>query len=259
MKSNGFELRKENGQIILDFILPESLRSLFHVSLYGRGPCFDASLGKPSVIWESMDPQKKLHRALVAPYQKHGVTVVDALQAEAMPFRQDGDGVYIDEISDACASLRFADCAPVVIAHAGEKPWMLVLHSGFVGTVKNISGTAIAGALARNPGSDLKKVYAWIAPAICAECYERELNEPNSQRGMESFSPENFTKRGEHVYFDIKNEIKRCITECGVLPEKISISEFCTCCDIDKFYSYRGGDVDNRNFLLAANTTKWVC
>lgn len=259
MKLHGFELRKENGQIMLDFILPESLRSLFRVSLYGRGPLIDASQGSPSVIWENLDSQSKLHNALVAPYQRHGVTVLDALRTGAVPVRDDGDGIYLDAISDACASLRFADCAPVVIAHAGVKPWMLVLHSGFVGTVKNISGSAISAAFARNPDSDPKKLYAWIAPAICAECYERELGELHSQRGMERFSPANFTKRGDHVHFDIKNEIKRCIIECGVLPENIVISEYCTRCDNDMFYSYRGGDADNRNFLLAANTTKWIC
>lgn len=256
MKSPGFELREERGQVILDFILPDPLSDFFHVSLYGRGPLFDMSLGKPSVIWEGLEKDIKMSDALVAPLQKHGVTIVDAAAVNAMPARQDADGVYIDVGSDACASLRFADCAPVVIAHAGTTPWLLALHSGYVGTVKNISGIALPEALARNPGSVPEKIYAWIAPAICGECYSRKLGDPSSRSGMETFSSDHFTKRGDLVHFDIKGEIKKRVTDSGVLPENIFVSEFCTCCDNEKFYSYRAGDTDSRNFLLAMNTTK---
>lgn len=256
MKSTGFKLKKENGQAVLDFVLPEELGDLFSVSLYGRGPLLDEAEGKPYVIWDGLDEGIRRGRGLVAPIQKHGVTVAGACSADAMPARPDADGVYIDTVSDACASLRFADCAPVVIACAGSSPWVLALHSGFVGTVKNISGSALAEARRRNAGTDAGKIYAWIGPAICAECYTRKLDDPSTRNAMDVFSPENFIMRENCVNFDIKGEIKRSLTERGVLPEDIYVSELCTSCSSDIFYSYRSGDENCRNFLLVTNATK---
>lgn len=256
MKSPGFKLKKENGQVVLDFVLPEELGGLFSVSLYGRGPLLDEAEGKPCVIWEGLDGEIKRGRGLVAPFQKHGVAVVGADAERAMPVRPEADGVYIDGGSEACASLRFADCAPVVIASAGSKPWILALHSGFVGTVKNISGAALAEALRRNAGTDAGKIYAWIGPAICAECYTRKLGDPSTEKAMRVFSQDNFMVRGDSVNFDIKGEIKRSLTERGVLPGDIYASELCTCCSNDIFYSYRSGDENCRNFLLVTNATK---
>lgn len=256
MKSPGFKLKKENGQAILDFVLPQELDGLFSVSLYGRGPLLDKAEGKPSIIWDGFDEEIKRKRGLVAPIQKHGVTVALAAAANAMPVRPDADGVYIDAGSDACASLRFADCAPVVIACAGSSPWVLALHSGFVGTVKNIAGTALTEALQRNAGTDAGRIYAWIGPAICAGCYTRKLDDPSTRRAMEVFSPANFVMGEGRVNFDIKGEIKRRLAERGVSPGDIYVSELCTSCSNDIFYSYRCGDESGRNFLLVTNTTK---
>lgn len=255
MNSAGFKLKKENGQIRLNFLLPEALREVFRVSFYGRGPLLDMAEGKPSVIWKNLTGAIKQGKALVAPYQKHGVTVVGARAGNALPARPEADGVYLDKQSDACASLRFADCAPIVITYAGADPWMLILHSGYAGTVKNITGTALAEILKRKAIFDSAKIYAWIAPAICPECYTRRLEDEAAQMGMAVFAPDNFAVRGSFVRFDIKKEIKRKICEQGVLRENIYTSELCTHCDRDKFYSYRAGDENNRNFLLAVNTT----
>lgn len=255
MSSAGFKLKEEKGQVILDFFLPEALRGVFQVSLYGRGALLDRAEGRASLIWESLGGAVKSRRPLVSPYQKHGVTVVGASAENALPVRPEADGVYIDESSDACASLRFADCAPVVIAHAGAEPWMLILHSGYVGTVKNIAGTALAESLKRGTAAEAGKIYAWIAPAICGGCYTRRLDDQSTQRGMAAFAPDNFVRSGDLVRFDIKNEIKRRIREQGVSPENIYVSGLCTRCGQDKFYSYRGGDKNGRNFLLAVNTT----
>ncbi len=54
------------------------------------------------------------------------------------------------------ASLRFADCCPVVIASDSPEPWMLLLHSGFVGTVKNIVGRSLAGLSGNKPDGRAK-------------------------------------------------------------------------------------------------------
>jgi Uncharacterized conserved protein len=89
---------------------------------------------------------------LVAPYQVHGTTIIPSSSSFALPLRPEADGVLIDTSSNSMASLRFADCCPVVIAAYSPEPWMLLLHSGFIGTAKNIVGRSLAGLSENKPG-----------------------------------------------------------------------------------------------------------
>lgn len=227
---------------------------MFGVSLYGKGALLDLAEGDPSIIWEHITAGKAPRRRLVAPYQEHGTTVIPADIEFSLPRRPGADGVYLEGNSGACASLRFADCAPVVVAGGGESPFLLILHSGFAGTVKNISGQSLAKLL-KERKNKTGALYAWIAPAICRNCYFRGKEDPAAAKAMGSFSSDNYSAVREHIHFDIKGEIHRQITACGVQPENIFMTEFCTRCDNDKFYSYRAGDEKRRNFLLAMNTT----
>lgn len=258
MKLAGFNLTEKDSQIVLDFVMPYVLSGIFRVSFYGRGPVIDIAKRDPVLIWDNMADWEPTHNSLVAPRQVHGTTVICADRTHALPHRLEADGVYLDRDSNAGVSLRFADCAPVVIACAGEEPWMLALHSGFAGTVKNICGTALKEAFKKNAISNINQIYAWIAPSICSKCYSRKKDDPLTIKGMESFADTNFSVIGDYVYLNINGEIQRQLAECGVSSENIFTSGFCTICDNDKFYSYRAGDLDadRRNFLFAVNTTK---
>lgn len=256
MNSPGFNLREENGQIILDFVMPSSLKEVFRVSLYGNGTLFDGAEGDPHIIWGNFAGRGVSCEHLVAPYQIHGTTVLDAAKELSLPLRPKADGVYLDALSSACGSLRFADCAPVAVACDGDDPWLVILHSGFVGTVKNISGAALAEIFQRKEPVAKDSLYAWIAPSICAECYMRKADDPVTEEAVAVFADANYRISGEHIYFDIRGEIRRQLEACGIMEENISVSEYCTKCDNDKFYSYRAGDANRRNFLLAANATK---
>lgn len=246
MNSCGFEFRRDSGGVALEFVMPEGLRWQFFVSFYGKSTLLDEADGSPAAIWRSFSGRYAAGAALVAPYQEHGVNVADCCGENALPLRPRADGVFIGPDPGACASLRFADCAPVVIACESEKPWLLLLHSGFVGTVKNISGTALA---ARR--GDTGALHAWIGPAICDCCYTRRLDDPKTAWAMESFHEGNYSTRNGVVHFDIRGEIKKQLLSGGVRPENIYVSGFCTGCDNGDFYSYRAEGGDRRSFLLA--------
>lgn len=256
MKSAGFRLREVDGQTILDFVMPETLCGIFSVSLYGKGPLLELAEGSATAFRDLLGNADFLPADMVVPHQVHGTAVVSADREFALPLRPKADGVYLDGDSSTCASLRFADCAPVVVACASEKPWLLVLHSGFAGTAQNICGNALAETLKGGQGRGEDRLYAWIAPVICGKCYTRRAADPSTAMAMESFFSENFSVVGDIVYFDLRGEIRRQLEQSGVAPEDIYTSEFCTACDNDKFYSYRVGNGGKQNFLLAADAIK---
>ena len=57
------------------------------------------------------------------------------------------------------------------------------------------------------------------------------------------------------VFFDIGGEIRRQLAACGVPDENIFDFGGCTRCENEIFYSYRAGDEEKRNFLLAGRST----
>ena len=255
MTKRGFEFRDEDRQKELRLIMPEELQSQFFASIYCRGELMDRTEGNPEKIWESLSSNFN-NIQLVAPYQVHGTHVIPSSSSFALPFRPEADGVLIDPSSDSMASLRFADCCPVVIASDSPEPWMILLHSGFVGTAKNIVGRSLARLSENKPGWRSERSQAWIGPCICKDCYSRKMEDPCTQYALTSFSPDNFRKKNGMVYFDIRGEIKRQLMQCGLPCDNIYEVKGCTCCNNDFYYSYRAGDERARIFLLAGNTTK---
>ena len=255
MNKIGFEFMDRNGQKELRLIMPEELKSSFFASIYCRGELMDSTDGDPEKIWGSMSSNFN-NIGLVAPYQVHGTKVIYSSSSFALPLRPEADGVLIDRSSDSLASLRFADCCPVVLASDSSEPWMLLLHSGFVGTVENIVGKSLARLSEQMPGSKRERIRAWIGPCICKDCYSRKIEDPSTQNALKVFSPDNYRNKNGMVYFDIRGEIKRQLMQCSVPYDNIYEVEGCTCCNNDFYYSYRAGDKRGRIFLLGGNTTK---
>lgn len=255
MDNRGFEWTKEKRQRKLRLIMPEELKNVFFASVYCRGELMDSTEGDPEKIWEILSSNFN-NTGLVAPYQVHGTQVITSSSSFALPLRPEADGVLIEASSDSMASLRFADCCPVVIASDSPAPWMLLLHSGFVGTVKNIVGRSLAGLYENRPGSKSERITAWIGPCICRDCYSRKMEDPSTQNALTVFSPDNYLKKNGMTYFDIRGEIKRQLMQCSVPYDNIYEVESCTCCNNDLYYSYRAGDEKARIFLLGGNTTK---
>ena len=183
----------------------------------------------------------------VMPSQVHGknILVVDALNVSdyALPFRPEADGILLT-VPDVTASLRFADCAPVMIC--GDS-WVMILHSGYKGTVLNISGEGLR--IAREVFGDVSDSCAWIGPCIGRE-YFRKSGEEWTERGIESFHAGNFSVDGGKVYFDLAGEIFSQLLDGGLKRGNIALSGINTLTD-SRCYSYRRGDIHERMTLQA--------
>ena len=181
----------------------------------------------------------------VKPSQVHGknILVVDGsnIADYVLPLRPEADGVILT-VPDVIASLRFADCAPVMI---WDSSWVMILHSGYKGTVLNISREGLR--IAREIFGDISDSCAWIGPCIGRE-YFRKVNDEWTLRGINSFHRENFTADGDNVYFDLAGEILSQLLDEGLKRENIALSGINTLTD-SRCYSYRRGDIHERMTL----------
>ena len=250
MNFKGFQLNHRDDGLQLEVLMPEELRDCFTARLYARGPLNDCCDGDPEKLWKRLAPQYG-DRELIAPKQVHKTHILNAAEAKKLPEREEADGIFLTAGEPAMVSLRFADCAPVVICGAGEIPWLMLLHSGFKGTLTNIAAEAITYAISKIPAQQLNNIYAWIGPAIGFECYSRSAEDPTTLQAKESFAPENQRAEKDYIFFNIKGQIMKQLLEKGLIYDKIFLYDCCTFCRRDLFYSYRAGDGGSRLFLAA--------
>ena len=183
----------------------------------------------------------------VKPSQVHGnkILVVNAsnIAEYSFPNRPEADGILLTS-RNSQASLRFADCAPVLI---WDNDFVMHLHSGYKGTVLNICSEGIK----LFPPERINSLRAWIGACIGRKFYGRNLeNDEWTLKGLTEFHPENYDRKGDKVFFDLAGEIKSQLLECGLKNENIILSGIDTMTDF-RCYSYRRGDKTERMTLLA--------
>ena len=148
----------------------------------------------------------------------------------------DGDGHFALDRGTGMA-VSIADCVPVFVTHSSGAA--ALLHSGWRGTASHIVERAIDLFESRGmPGSELT---LHLGPAICGDCYE--------------VSPDVFERLtgrsvGRATTVDLRALIADHARQRGV--RRISISEACTRCNNDRFYSHRAGDAGRQLGVLIA-------
>lgn len=125
-----------------------------------------------------------------------------------------------------------ADCVPVLLFDA-TKEIVASIHAGWKGTHGTIVAKTIQKMI-KTFGSNPKDIYAVIAPCIGVCCYEVGSDV------ADNFSNDVKKSLGSEKYMlDLKEENYNQLINVGVPSENIEVSEKCTSCDNDNFFSYR--------------------
>jgi len=148
----------------------------------------------------------------------------------------EADGHFALERGTAMA-VSIADCVPVFLAHPSGAA--ALLHSGWRGTAARIVERSLDLFEARGmPASELTM---HLGPAICGDCYEvsQDVFERLTGRSVD---------RATNV--DLRSLIASHARQRGV--RRISLSQSCTRCNNDRFYSHRAGDSGRQLGVLIA-------
>ena len=129
-----------------------------------------------------------------------------------------------------------ADCTPILF-HDPVTGAVGACHAGWKGTAKNIAARVVE-AMARFYGSKPENIRAAIGPNIAQCHFETDADVP--QALVQTYGEEVLDcieKRGEKYHPDIKAVNALALRRVGVIhPE---ISEECTYCQHDRFWSHR--------------------
>ncbi len=177
--------------------------------------------------------------------------------------RQFVDGIVTD-IPDALLTVFGGDCPPVYIVDPKRRVSGLV-HAGWKGTLGRIPQVAIAQMTVKF-GCDPADMYAAIGPGVCRDCYEMgdEVYEAFASQWSREDADEILSRYpawdsdgneipGGKYHLDLRAANLMTLLRAGVPADHISVSNVCTKCNVDTFYSYRGHALENEQVAMLVN------
>lgn len=160
--------------------------------------------------------------------QMHGnrVLVVDASSRSRV---EAADGLVTQEREWALV-IRTADCVPVFFLDP-EVPAVGICHAGWRGAREGIV-PRLLDIFRDQFFSNFRSIRVALGPAICEKCYE--VGEE-----FQGYFPGLVEKKEGRYFFNLKGMVKRELLRSGIPEGSIFVSDFCTSCTVDQFFSAR--------------------
>ena len=152
---------------------------------------------------------------------------------------RDVDGLVTD-IPGIALVTSHADCVPLFFVDPVRRAIGLS-HSGWKGTAARI-GAATVEKMRQEFGSRPEDIRAAIGPSICRNCYE--VGEDVAQEFRRTFSARECRqillpgKPGKYM-LDLWRANQIILTDSGLIPDHIAVTDICTSCGGDLLWSHR--------------------
>lgn len=152
----------------------------------------------------------------------------------------DVDGLLTDEPGVFLATF-YADCVPLYFVDTKRRAIALA-HSGWRGTAARM-GRCVAEKMREVYGTVPEDIVAAVGPSICRECYE--VSEDVAQVFLKEFRKAGqeqeilISKGGGKYQLDLWRANEIVLTEAGILPSRIQVTDLCTCHNSAYLFSHR--------------------
>lgn len=166
------------------------------------------------------------------------VTEEDAFQDLYEPTHFEGDGL-ITNCPGLTLAVFYADCIPVLLYDPVCRV-IAAVHSGWRGTSLGIVNNAV-NQMCDTFGCQANDILAAIGPGISSCCFETHDDVPTAMQEHlgDLVEPFVFQQPNGKYHIDLKSIIKKQLQKRGLLSEHISVSDLCTACHLDLFWSHR--------------------
>jgi len=126
-----------------------------------------------------------------------------------------------------------ADCVPILLFDP-KKEVVSAIHAGWNGTHKQIVYKTVK-KMVDEFSCDPKDIIAGIAPSIGRCCYE--VGEDVAKHFFDDSSA--YDTKGKKYMLDLPYINKQQLLKAGLSIENIELSNTCTACKVDSYFSYR--------------------
>lgn len=163
---------------------------------------------------------------------------------------QDVDGMVTNEPGVTLVTY-YADCVPLYFVDPVHHAIGLS-HSGWRGTVARM-GKVTLEKMKEEFATEPEDVICAIGPSICKNCYE--VSEDVAvvfQKEFTGRENEILVNKGEGKYLlNLWKANEMVLTEAGVLPSHLTVTEVCTCCNSRLLFSHRASKGKRGNLAAA--------
>ncbi len=145
---------------------------------------------------------------------------------------------YVTDCRGVTLGVKTADCVPILMQDA-QSNIIGAVHAGWRGTVAGIASNCVKCMC--ELGAKAERIKVAIGPAIHKCCYEVGedfFDSVAAYVGVET-AKKYIAPMGEKLHADIVGLNLQILVEAGVLPCHIDVSQSCTCCEHELFYSHR--------------------
>jgi len=126
-----------------------------------------------------------------------------------------------------------ADCVPILLFDPIEQV-VAIIHAGWKGTQQEIAKKTVE-KMSNLFNSKSKNILAGIAPSIGKCCYEVDWNVSKNFQDI----PNAYTQKGEKQMLDLPYINKVQLLKAGLENKNIEMSNICTACEVEEYFSYR--------------------
>jgi YfiH family protein len=216
---------------------------------------FQSALGADDLTFV---PLKQFHSAVIRFFQT----------SPAEPYKGDAS---LTNVPGLLLSVQTADCVPILLVDP-KKRVVAAIHAGWRGSLARIAEKAV-GQIRMRFGSTPSDILAALGPAIGGCCYEvgtelvtkftsqfadaegwfdelRTGDEPNPLQWL-NMMPPGHQPPPKNVRLDLRKANREQLLAAGLADRNIFVSDLCTACHTDLFFSYRK-EADRSGRLLAA-------
>lgn len=175
--------------------------------------------------------------------QVHGgvvrtVTTADLRSDPYDKLSYEADGLMTD-LPGVALVIYSADCIPILFYDPARRV-VAAVHAGWRGTAAGIASAAVE-RMKDVYGSNPPDILAAIGPGIGPDCFETHEDVPNAMTAALSTAVLQHIKIKENGKFavDLKNINAMRLLQAGLDPAHIAVSDVCTACRPDLFWSHR--------------------
>jgi len=183
-------------------------------------------------------------------YNKNRLIHMQQIHSDTVHIVQDSDSFVTPPRCDALITNRLntplmvmvADCTPILFYDDVNRV-IAVAHAGRQGAFKNIVKNTL-NSFAEDFNSKVADIHVAVGASIGVCCYEvgHEIYEEAKALQLE-YAME---KRENSYYLDVGKIVQKQLLESGIKKKNMEISKECTCCQNNKYFSYRADGVTGR-------------
>jgi len=194
----------------------------------------------PSKILQNRDELKKLypHMHFIVANQTHSSNIKIIKKSENLGWNSLDDAIedcdaLITNQRAIMLTILTADCVPILLFDPIKRV-VGAIHAGWRGTQQQIALKTVQ-KMQEVFNSNPKDIIASIAPSIGECCYEVDWSVAQHFKTI----PHAFTKKNQKYMLNLPFINQQQLLQSGLLKSNIELSNICTACNVEEYFSYR--------------------